>query len=333
MSHLNADENLKKVLEQARMVLDIEAQAILELKNRLNSDFSKAVELLVKCKGKAILTGIGKSGHIARKIASTLTSTGTPSVFLHPSESSHGDLGLISQEDIVIAISYGGASHELNDIIRYCVRKNIPLIAMTGNMKSPLAQSSSVTLDIHIKEEACPLNLAPTASSTVTLALGDALAMAALIQRGFKSEHFAEFHPGGSLGFRLLTKVKDLMYTGNALPIVQPQTPIKEVFKIMTHKEVRGTAVVVENNSLKGVITDGDIRRYLEKDLSLNETADKVMNRSPKVIDLNELAEKALQQMEENKVGALVVLDKSSPQPNSPVGLVALQDLLKKKFK
>lgn len=333
MSHSNADEKYKKVLDQARMVLDIEAQAILEVKKRLNSDFTKAVELLVNCKGKVIVTGIGKSGHIARKIASTLTSTGTPAVFLHPAESSHGDLGLIAQEDIVIAISYGGASHELNDIIRYCTRKDIPLIAMTGNLQSPLAQGSNVALDIHIKEEACPLNLAPTTSSTVTLALGDALAMAVLVQRGFKSEDFAEIHPGGSLGFRLLTRVKDLMHSGSSLPIVNLRTPIKEVFKIMTHKEVRGTAVVVENDELKGVITDGDIRRYLEKDLSLNETAEKVMNISPKIIDMNELAEKALHQMEEHKVSALIVLDKNSPKQKNPVGLIVLQDLLKRKFK
>ena len=208
-------------IKEGLRVLEIEAQAILALKERLDERFEKAVDMICDCKGKVVVAGMGKSGHVGRKIAATLSSTGTPALFLHPAESSHGDLGVVAEGDCLIVISYGGSSQELTDLLTYTTRKGLPLIAMTGNKDSQLAQSSTVTLDISVGEEACPLKLAPTSSSTATLALGDALAMAALQKKGFKEEDFAEFHPGGKLGRRLLTRVKDIMHDNGGLPVVK----------------------------------------------------------------------------------------------------------------
>lgn len=318
-------------IEQAKKVLQIEANSILKIQERLGESFTQCVDLILKSKGKVVLTGIGKSGYIARKISSTMTSTGTSSVYLHPAESSHGDLGIISHQDIVIAISYTGGSSELEHIISYCIRKNIPLISITGNKKSSLANASTYVLDVQVDQEACPIGLAPTASTTTTLALGDALAMTVLAARGFKPEDFAEYHPGGSLGFRLLKKVSDVMHRGQAVPIVQLQTPIKEILGIMTSKEVRGAAGVVnETGDLIGVITDGDIRRRLDKNATpLEGVARDMMNASPRTIDASELAEKALFMMEQFEINLLFVQDKNSSQPRHPVGILHVQDLLK----
>lgn len=256
-------------LNEARRTLDIEAQAISHLRERLNEDFSRAVELLLKCRGRVVTTGMGKSGIIARKLSSTLTSTGTPALYLHPAESSHGDLGIITSEDLVVAISYGGESIELAPVLNYCARKNVALIALTAERESSLGRSGEVVLDIRVSEEACPLGLAPTASTTVTLALCDALAMAVLKRRGFAKENFAEFHPGGALGRRLLTRVKEVMHQGEALPLISPEQDMAWVISLMTAREVRGVAgVVQENGNLVGVITDGDIRRRLDKNQS-----------------------------------------------------------------
>lgn len=317
-------------IEEARRVLKIEAQSIVDLAERLDSSFEKAVSMVLECTGKVILTGMGKSGQIARKISSTLSSTGTPSVYLNPAESSHGDLGVISKGDLVIAISYGGESHELNPLLHFVARKNIPLIAMSANKDSGLGRAGQVWLDISVKEEACPLGLAPTSSSTVTLACGDALAMAVLQRRGFKREDFAEFHPGGKLGKKLLTRVKDVMHTGDALPLVPPEEPITKVVSAMTSKDVRGVAGVVDkDHNLIGTITDGDIRRRLEKNTApFTETAKDLMSRTPKTIDCSEMAEKAAFLMQQFRIQILFVVDKTSKNPQSPIGLIHLQDLL-----
>lgn len=325
----------EKIVQLAQKVLNIEAGAILDLQKRINADFVQAVELIKNCQGKLITTGMGKSGQIARKIASTFSSTGTPSFFLHPAESLHGDLGMVSSNDVVLALSYGGESNELNGLLSYCARKGIPLIAMTGKLQSSLAKSAQVVLNVQVSEEACPLNLAPTASTTASLALGDALAMSVLFEKGFSPEEFAEYHPGGSLGYRLLTKVKDVMHSGDALPTVQKSTPLKDVFSIMTHKDVRGAAgVVSENGDLIGVITDGDIRRRLEKNSDpFIGTAFDLMNSNPRTVDAHELAEKALFLMEQFKIQFVFVLDHQSNQPKKPVGILHIQDLLRAKIR
>jgi arabinose-5-phosphate isomerase len=322
-------------LNEAARVLDIESRAITNLKNRLDGAFVKAVDAIDGCAGKIVVTGMGKSGHIGRKIASTLSSTGTPAVFLHPAESSHGDLGIIGANDVIIAISNGGETPELRDVMRFAARKGNPLIAVTGNPNSSLAQSALVVLDISVDEEACPLGLAPTASSTATLALGDALAMCVLKRRGFKEEHFAEYHPGGSLGRRLLTKVEDVMHAGGSLALTGAETNMREVIALMTRNEVRGVAGVVDGEgNLIGVITDGDLRRRLEKSHNpLEDRARDIMSMNPKTVDAGELAEKALFMMEQFAIQLLFVVRKDSSQPRRPVGILHIQDLLKAKLK
>jgi arabinose-5-phosphate isomerase len=301
----------------AKEVFKVEAQAILALSEKLDHHFEKAIDLIVQIKGKVVLSGIGKSGLIARKVASTMTSTGTPAIFLHPSESAHGDLGVISAKDLVILFSYGGESLELVHIVNFCARRGLPMIAITGQSQSTLAKAAQIVLDISVSKEACPLNLAPTASTATTLAMGDALAMAVLVQKGFSAQDFSEYHPGGRLGAKLLTRVKDLMHTGDALPLVELDTPLKQVFSIMTNRQVRGVAGVVNNKKeLVGVITDGDI-----------------MNPNPRTIDQAELAEKALYMMEQFKIQLLFVLDASSVTAKKPLGVITYQDLLSAKIK
>lgn len=326
---------MSRVIEQGLQVLEVEAQAILALKDRVGADFEKAVSLITACAGKVVLTGMGKSGQIARKLASTMSSTGTPAVFLHPAESSHGDLGIVEADDVIIALSYGGESPEFSSIIKFVARKGIPMISITGKPESSLAKASLVTLNVAVSAEACPLGLAPTASSTATLAMGDAVAMAVMAEKGFSSADFAEFHPGGSLGYRLLTRVKDVMHGGDALPTVGLETPIRQVFSIMTHKDVRGAAGIVDSNGdLVGVITDGDIRRRLEKSNDpLTGVAKELMTTNPRTIDANELAEKALFVMEQFQIQLVFVLDKESAYPKKPVGILHIQDLLRAKVR
>lgn len=322
---------MSRIVQQGLRVLEVEALAIMGLRDRIGSNFEQVVNMIKNCDGKLIITGMGKSGQIARKLASTFSSTGTPAVFLHPAEGSHGDLGIIRNNDVIIAISYGGESPEFTGILKFVARKGIPLVAMTGKMESSLAKAAQITLNVSVSEEACPLGLAPTASSTATLAMGDALAMAVMTEKGFSSEDFAEFHPGGSLGYRLLTRVKDVMHTGEALPTIGMDAPIKQVFSIMTHKDVRGAAGIVDvQGDLIGVITDGQIRRRLEKsDDPLIGFAKDLMTTNPRTIDINELAEKALFVMEQFQINMLFVLDKESQQPRRPVGILHVQDLLK----
>ncbi|NJL25029.1 MAG: KpsF/GutQ family sugar-phosphate isomerase [Calothrix sp. SM1_5_4] len=317
-------------IEEARRVLKVEAQSILDLAERLNGNFEKAVQFLLDCTGKVIVTGIGKSGQIARKMASTLSSTGTPALYLHPAESSHGDLGVIAKQDLVLAFSYGGESPELAPVMNFCARRDVPLIAFTAKGDSSLARYARVVLDVSVREEACPLGLAPTSSSTASLALADALAMAVLRRRGFRKEDFAEYHPGGSLGRRLTLRVSDVMHAGDSLPLVSPDQDMKHVISLMTSREVRGVAGVVDpNGNLVGVITDGDIRRRLEKSSNpLHERAQDVMSKTPKTIDCNELAEKAAFLMQQFKIDRLFAIDRRASNPMRPVGLIHFQDLL-----
>lgn len=325
---------MSKILQIAKETLQIEAESILALIPKLNGEFERAVHEILNCKGKVILTGIGKSGQVARKISSTLSSTGTPSIFLHPAESSHGDLGVISKNDLVIALSYGGETAELGSLLNFISRNGVTLIALTGKSGSTLAQTAHVVLDVSVEKEACPLRLAPTSSSTATLAMGDALAMAVLESRGFKSENFAELHPSGSLGAKLM-RVKDIMQTGDALPFVTKDTSMKALLTTMTHQSVRGAAGVLDQDGqLIGVITDGDIRRFLEKNQDpFSSTAAHLMSNSPKTIDASELAEKALFLMEQFRTQMLIVLDKNSSSPLKPVGMIIYQDLLRAKIR
>lgn len=337
--HFN-EETKKNILKHAERVVQIEKQAIedffseLRLNIEVQDSIQRAVEVLFKTEGKIIVTGVGKSGHIARKMASTLSSTGTPAFFVHAAESSHGDLGMISDADTVLAISYGGESAELASLLQFVARRNIPLVAMTGKIKSSLAKSAQVVVDVSVKEEACPLGLAPTASSTLTLVLCDVLAMSLMELRGFSPEGFSEFHPGGSLGLKL-QKVKDVMQRGEALPFVSPDSTIKEIITVMTHRSVRGAAGVIDEvGQLVGIVTDGDIRRLLENKSSTQDIfslkAKDFMGQNPRTIDGNELVEKALFLMEQFRIQMLIVLDSQSDHPKKPVGMIHFQDLIQK---
>lgn len=324
----------KPSIDRARSVLEVEAQAILALRDRLHGNFEEAIEILAACQGKVIVTGIGKSGQIGRKIASTFSSTGTPAVFLHPAESSHGDLGVIGKDDVVLALSYGGNSLEMNPLLNYISRKGNVLIAMTGSLKSSLAQAAKVVLDVSVVKEACPLELAPTASSTATLAMGDAMAMALMEQKGFSAEQLAEYHPGGSLGFKL-SHVSDNMHTGAGFVLVSEETPVRKLISLMSQKETRGAAGIVNAaGDLIGIITDGDIRRRLENSVDpLAGVAKDIMTRSPRTVDANEIAEKALFMMEQFRINLLFVLDSGASQPRKPVGIIHIHDLLQNKVR
>jgi arabinose-5-phosphate isomerase len=322
-------------IEEAARVFDIEARAILDLKNKTGDNFVNAIDLLLSCKGKVVVTGMGKSGIIGRKIASTFSSTGTPAIYVHPAESSHGDLGMISKGDVILAISYSGDTAELSHILAYAARKDITILALTGKSKSSLAQASRVVIDVSVKEEACPIGLAPTASTTSTLAMGDALAVALMKRRGFKAEEFAEYHPSGTLGARLLTRVKDVMHKGESVALVKKGENMKTVISKMTAKEVRGVAGVIDDNeALIGIITDGDLRRRLDKSQNpLDDKASDIMSNQPKTIDQEEMAERALYVMEQFAIQSLFVVNKDSAQPSKPVGLLHFHDLLKSKVR
>ncbi len=313
--------------ESAKRVLRLEAKAISDLIGRIDQAFVRAVELLDSCRGRTIVTGMGKSGLIGKKIAATLASTGTPAFFLHPAEGVHGDLGMVSRGDIVMAISNSGETEELIRILPALKRLAVPVICLTGNLKSTLAKNSEVVLDVSVTEEAGPLGLIPTASTTAALAMGDALTIALLEKRGFKEEDFAYFHPGGALGRRLLIRVADVMHTGSDIPIVFEDTPMKEALLEMTSKKLGTTAVQDRQSRLSGVITDGDLRRLLKRESDpLIRRAGEVMTRNPKVITADALAAKAVQIMEQYSITALVVVG----QEERIIGIVHLHDLLKR---
>ena len=316
------------IIARAKQVLQTEAKAIEQLLERIDEQFVRAVELLLACEGKVVVTGVGKSGIIGQKIASTLASTGTPAFFLHPTEGIHGDLGMLEKKDIVVAISNSGETDELSQILPLIKRYGNKLIALTGKAKSTLARAGDVVLDVSVAEEACPLGLAPTASTTATLAMGDALAVALLEKRGFKKEDFAMRHPGGKLGKRLLLRVCDLMHKGDELPMVYDDTLMKEALVEITSKRLGVTGVMNKQKELIGVITDGDLRRAIERysDL-LQRTAGEVMTRNPKRIEADTLAAQAVQQMEQYAITSLFVFDKAGER--IPLGIIHLHDLLK----
>jgi len=316
------------VMEEGRRVLRVEAQSILDLADQIDENFSRAVGILYDCKGKVVLMGMGKSGLIGRKIASTFASTGTPAFFLHPAEGANGDFGMLTKEDVVIAISNSGETPELLGVLPLIKRYGNRLITLTGNMNSSLAKAGDVCLNIHVKEEACPLGLAPTASTTATLALGDALAVALMVKKGFDEKDFALLHPGGTLGKRLLLKVEDLMHVGKAFPMVAEETLMRDAIFEITSKRLGVTGVCNGDGHLVGVITDGDLRRALEKfnDLLQRAAAD-VMTRNPKGIEKDALAAKAVQRMEEYSITSLFVFNQTGDKV--PVGIIHLHDLLK----
>jgi arabinose-5-phosphate isomerase len=299
-----------QLLARARKVLETEANAVRALESRLGESFVKACRLLHDCTGRVVVAGMGKSGHVANKIAATLASTGTPAFFLHPAEASHGDAGMITARDVMIAISNSGETAELITILPVVTRLEVPLIAMTGNPNSTLARNASAVLDISVAEEACPLNLAPTASTTATLAMGDALAVAVLEARGFTEQDFARSHPGGNLGRRLLLHVRDVMRTGDQLPTTTAQTSLREGLIEMTRKTLGMTTVIDANRRLVGVFTDGDLRRVLDRALDLKVASmQEVMTRNPKSVRADVLAVEAVHIMETSKITALPVVD------------------------
>jgi arabinose-5-phosphate isomerase len=315
-------------MDLAKQVLAIEAEAIQGLAARLGQSFLDAVELLLNCKGRVVVSGIGKSGHIARKIASTMASTGTPAYFVHPAEASHGDIGMIARNDVLIALSYSGESEELLAIVPLLKRKGASLIAMTGNANSSLAREADVHLDASVEKEACPLNLAPTASTTAALALGDALAVALLDAKGFGPEDFARSHPGGALGRRLLTHVRDVMRSGDAIPSVPDSAGFSEALLEMSKKRLGMTAVLDATGRVSGIFTDGDLRRTLARvaDIKSARIAE-VMTRNPRTIRPDKLAVEAVQIMEESKINQLLVVSAEGEL----VGALNMHDLFQAK--
>jgi arabinose-5-phosphate isomerase len=311
-------------LSTARRVLQIEAQAIQDVLTRLDASFEKAVDLLFACKGRVVLTGMGKSGLVARKISATFSSTGTPSFFLHPAEALHGDLGMLARGDAMIAVSYGGETEEIVQLLEALKRLEIPLLTLTGNMHSTLAEASDSALDVSVKEEACSLNLAPTASTTVAMAVGDALAVSLLERRDFRHDDFAALHPAGRLGKKLL-RVEHLMHAGDALPHVAPDTRMPNVFHEMSEKGLGMTTVLHPDGRLAGIITDGDLRRLMEKQggATLDMTAGTCMTRSAQTIGPHVLASEALNLMEKRKITSIVVVDEAQ----GVLGVVHLHDL------
>jgi arabinose-5-phosphate isomerase len=299
-----------QALRLAQETLDIEAAAVLGLKARLNDAFARAVELILGMQGRVVVMGMGKSGHIGRKIAATLASTGTPAMFVHPAEASHGDLGMIQAHDAVLAISNSGESDELTSILPMVKRLGAPLLAITGGSDSTLARHADVVLNSGVEKEACPLNLAPTASTTAQLALGDALAVALLDARGFKAEDFARSHPGGALGRRLLTRVIDVMRSGQAVPFVEPQADFSTLMQEMTRKGLGAAAVVDASHQLLGIFTDGDLRRLIETGRDLRAlTAREVMHSGPRTVRDDALAAEAADLMEQYRITVLLVLN------------------------
>ena len=299
-------------LQLARDTLDIEAAALLQLKARLDERFVRAVDMMLSVQGRVVVTGMGKSGHIGRKIAATLASTGTPAMFVHPGEASHGDLGMIKMVDVVLAISNSGESDELVAILPVLKRQGVPLIAMTGGLNSSLARHAHVVLDTSVDKEACPLNLAPTASTTAQLAMGDALAVALLDARGFKPEDFARSHPGGSLGRKLLTHVSDVMRQGTQVPRVGPEASFTDLMREMSSKGLGASSVVDTDGRVLGVFTDGDLRRLIEKGVDLRELkARDVMHPSPRTIRAEALAVEAAELMELHRITSILVVDEA----------------------
>jgi len=317
--------NKERFIEVGQRTVDIEVDAIQSLREKINDGFFAACQCILKCQGRVIVTGMGKSHHIGSKIAATLASTGTPAFFVHPGEASHGDLGMITKSDVVIAISYSGSSAEIITLLPLLKRMGVPLISMTGKSDSPLAKTADFQLDVSINTEACPLDLAPTSSTTAALVMGDALAIALLEARGFTAEDFAFSHPGGALGRKLLIKVEDLMHSGSETPQVNEKALLPETLVVMTAKGLGLTTVVDDNDNLVGIFTDGDLRRHVDGGIDINKAKIRdVMNATPQTIPKEMLAAEALGLMEEKKITALVV-----EENGHPVGIIHLHDILR----
>lgn len=317
-----------ELVASAQRVIRIEAAAVAALEHRINSHLIRAAEHILACSGRVVVTGMGKSGHVAGKIAATLASTGTPAFFVHPGEASHGDLGMITPSDVVIALSYSGETGEILTILPLLKRMDVALIAMTGNPESTLARRADVHLDVSVEIEACPLELAPTASTTAALAMGDALAIALLEARHFTAEDFARSHPGGALGRRLLLTVADVMHTGKQLPLVNECAGLREALLEMTAKGLGMTGVIHDDGRLAGLFTDGDLRRTLDYDIDIKRAAiADYMTRGPKTVTADMLAAEAVRLLETHRIGggALMVVD----HDNRPVGALNMQDLLR----
>jgi len=320
------DLNDQKLRELALAVIRVEAQAVCGLTEQINDDFVAACKLLFACQGRVVVIGMGKSGHIAGKIAATLASTGTPAFFVHPGEASHGDLGMITRHDVVLALSNSGETEEIIRILPLIKRLGVPLIAMTGNADSTLSNISTVHINVAVEQEACPLGLAPTSSTTAALVMGDALAVSLLDARGFTRDDFALSHPGGSLGKRLLLRVSDIMHINEDMPAVPTTALIGTALLEMTEKKLGMTAIVDENNQVIGIFTDGDLRRTLAKNINIQNTAiSEVMTPQCTLITANILAAEAMQIMEQKKINALIVVD----EKNIAVGALNMHDLIR----
>lgn len=314
------------VIEEAKRVFQQEGEAVATIAKKIDKNFVRAVDLLFNCRGRIIITGIGKSGLIGRKISSTFSSTGSPTIFLHPAEAQHGDLGIVTTDDVVIAISYSGNTEELLSLLPYFKRFGIKIIAITGNPRSSLAKNSDVSLDVSIPQEACPFGVIPTTSSTATLVMGDALAICLLKKRNIKQEDFALFHPGGTIGKTLLFRVKELMHTGDEHPVVNQNVSLKDAIYEMTSKGLGMTSVAGDKGKLVGIVTDGDLRRILEREGDvINLPVKKVMTRNPKTINEDTLAAQALMVMEKYSITSLIVVD----DKYRPYGTIHLHDILK----
>lgn len=320
------DSNLEQqILHSAERVISIESNAVANLKQELDQTFVAACTKLLACKGKVVVIGMGKSGHIGSKMAATLASTGTPAFFVHPAEASHGDLGMIGEQDVVIALSNSGETHEVTALLPVIKRRGIELISITSNDNSSLAKASDIHIKVQVEQEACPHNLAPTASTTAVLALGDAIAVSLLEARGFTPDDFALSHPGGSLGKRLIMQVNDLMHSGDAFPSVKPNISIRNALFEMTDKRMGMTTVTDEQGNLLGIFTDGDLRRAFERDVDIDAPISDVMTKGCKTVKTQTLAVDAVNLMEESSITSLIVVDENS----KPLGVIHMHDLLK----
>lgn len=316
----------EQAIEAGKRTVRIEARAVAQMEQRINGEFARAVDLLEGCTGRVIITGVGKSGIIARKIVATMNSTGTPSVFLHPSDAAHGDLGILRDDDAVMCISKSGTTPEVSTLLPVFKRLGVPIVALVGNMASPLAREATVTLDASVDEEACPHDLAPTSSTTAALVLGDALAIALLERRQFTEEEFARYHPGGTLGKRLLLKVDELMVAGSSIPRVKGTVPLADAIMEMTTKRLGCTCVVRDDGTLEGIITDGDLRRLLHRIRDISAVpASAAMTRTPKIIRPGTLAAGVLEEMERFNITQMIVVG----HDGVPVGVIHLHDLVK----
>lgn len=320
------DIDHKKIVQLGKAVLETEANAVAQLGSRIDENFAKACGYILSCSGRTIVIGMGKSGHIAGKLAATLASTGTPAFFVHPGEASHGDLGMITSSDVVIALSNSGETDEIITLLPVIKRLGVPLIALTGNTGSTLAREATVTINVGVDKEACPLGLAPTASTTAALAMGDAIAVALLEARGFNSDDFALAHPGGTLGRRLLLHVSDIMHTGREIPVVSGDTHLSDTLVEMSAKGLGTAAIVDANNKVRGIYTDGDLRRTLDKNIDIkNTTVAEVISGQCKTITKDKLAAEALAMMEQHKINALLVVD----DDQNLIGILNMHDLLR----